>query len=99
MSSVMPFTLNAGELCVATINEKPWTRSREVFRALEYGKTTKAADIVKNLCSRENFAQKYQLTELVSETNFMDWPRGSRKDDYYVNEEMMYELLFSSQTA
>ena len=97
MSSVMPFTLNAGELCVATINEKPWTRSREVFRALEYGKTTKAADIVKNLCSRENYAQKYQLTELVSETNFMDWPRGSRKDDYYVNEEMMYELLFSSQ--
>ena len=76
MSSVMPFTLNAGELCVVTINDKPWTRAREVFRALEYGKTTKAADIVKNLCSRENYAQKYQVTELVSETNFMDWPRG-----------------------
>ena len=76
MSSVMPFTLNAGELCVVTINDKPWTRAREVFRALEYSKTTKAADIVKNLCSRENYAQKYQVTELVSETNFMDWPRG-----------------------
>ena len=76
MSSVMPFTLNAGELCVVTINDKPWTRAREVFRALEYSKTTKAADILKNLCSRENYAQKYQVTELVSETNFMDWPRG-----------------------
>ena len=27
----------------------------------------------------------------------MDWPRGSRKDDYYINEEGIYEMLFSSQ--
>ena len=45
MSSVMPFTFNAIELCVVTINEKPWTRAREVHRALEYNKNT--ADIVK----------------------------------------------------
>ena len=31
----MPFTFNAVELCVVTINEKPWTRAREVCRVLE----------------------------------------------------------------
>ena len=61
-------------------------------RALEYGKTTKAADIVKHLCSRENYDQK-----LVSETSYMDWSRDSRKDDYYINKEGMYELVFGSQ--
>ena len=79
MSCVMPFTFNAVELCVVTIDEKPWTRAREVYRALEYGKTTKAADIVKHLCSRENYPHKLQLTEFVFETNFMDWPIGSQK--------------------
>ena len=38
MSSVMPFTFNAVELCVVTINEKPWTRTRKVCKALEYQK-------------------------------------------------------------
>ena len=27
----------------------------------------------------------------------MNWPSDSRKDDYYLNEEGMYEVLFSSQ--
>ena len=45
----MPFTFNAVELCVVTTNEKPWTRAMEVCRALEYGKATKAADIVNQL--------------------------------------------------
>ena len=27
----------------------------------------------------------------------MDWPKDSRKDDYYINEEGMYEIVFSSQ--
>ena len=82
MSSVMPFTFNAVELCIVTINEKLWAGAKEVCRALVYGKATKAADIVKHLCSRENYAHKWQLTELVSEMNSMDWPRNSRKDDY-----------------
>ena len=34
----MLFTLIAVELCVVTINEKPWTRARKVCRALEYQK-------------------------------------------------------------
>ena len=42
MSSVMPFTFNGGELCVVTINEKPWIRTSEVCSALEYdAKTSK----------------------------------------------------------
>ena len=45
MSSVILFTFNAVGLCVVTINEKLWTRAKEVCRALEYNKKT--ADIVK----------------------------------------------------
>ena len=45
----------------------------EVHTVLEYGRATKTADIVKHLCSRENYAHKYQLNEFVSETN-LDWP-------------------------
>ena len=45
----MPFVFNAEELCVVTIKEKPWTRAKEVFRALEYGKATKPGNIVKHL--------------------------------------------------
>ena len=36
MSFVMPFTFNAVELCVVTINEKPWIREKEVCRTLNY---------------------------------------------------------------
>ena len=93
----MPFTFNAVELCIVTINEKPWTRTREVFRVLEYGKATKAADVVKHLCSRTNYAHKWQLTGLVSETKPVDWPKDLQKYDIYINEEGMYEIVFSSQ--
>ena len=54
MSSVIPFTFNAVELCIVTINEKPCTRARELCKALEYGKSSKGADIIRHLCSREN---------------------------------------------
>ena len=50
MSSVIPFAFNAVELCVVTINEKTWTRAREVCKAIKYGKATKVADIVRHLC-------------------------------------------------
>ena len=73
----MPFTFSSVKLCIVIINEKPWTRAKEVCRALEYGKATNTADIVKRLCSRKNYAHKYQLSELVFETNFMDWPKDS----------------------
>ena len=54
----MPFSFNAIELWVVIINEKPWTRAKEACRALEYGKATKAADVVRHLCSKEYYAHK-----------------------------------------
>ena len=65
----MQFSFNVVKLCVVTIDEKAWTSAREVYRALEYLKATKAANIVKQLCSKENYAHKWQLTEFVSETS------------------------------
>ena len=55
----MPFTFNAVELFVATINKKPWTHAREVCRALEYGKATKTAHLIKAHVSPENYAHKW----------------------------------------
>ena len=99
MSSFMPFTFNAVNLYVVTINGKPWTGSREVCRALDYSKVTKAVDIVKHHCSQENCAQKCQLTGFISETNPVDWPRDSQEYDFYNSEEGMYELMFSSRQS
>ena len=36
MSSVMPCTFNAVELCVVTLNDKSWTRAKDVCKALKY---------------------------------------------------------------
>ena len=80
-----------------TINGRPWTRAREVCRALEYGKATKSADIVKHLCSKENYAQKAQLIGFVPETKPVNWPNDSQKIDIYISEEGVHELVFSSQ--
>ena len=71
------------------IDEKPWTRAKEFCRALEYDKATKAADVVRHLCSKENYAHKWQLTGFVSETKPVDWPKDSQKYDIYTNEEGM----------
>ena len=95
MSSFIPFYFNAVELCVVTINEKPWTRAREVCRALEYNKKT--ADVVKTFCSKEDYAQKYQMISVTAAGKPVDWPKGSQKYDIYTNEEGMYEVAFSSQ--
>ena len=65
----MTFSFNVVKLCVVTIDEQPWTSAREVYRTLEYRKATKAANVVKQLCSKENYAHKGQLTEFVSETS------------------------------
>ena len=66
----MPFAFNAVILCVVTINEKPWTRAKEVCKALQFNKKT--ADIIKAFCSKENFTQKYQLSEFTAAGNFVD---------------------------
>ena len=89
LSSVMPFSFNAIELCVVTINEKPWTRAKEACRALEYGKATKTAHV-----SPENYAQKYQMSSVPAATTPINWPKYSQKYDIYINEKEMYELVF-----
>ena len=79
-----------------TVNGKTWTRDREVRRALEYDKTAKTEDIVKRLCGKENYAQKHQLSS-VPVVTLVDYPKDSRKDDYYIIEEGTCELLVASQ--
>ena len=95
MSSVMQFPFNGVKLYVMTINEKPWTRAKEVCRALEYEKATKAAHVIKTFCSDKNYAQKYQMSDVVSEST-LDWPKDSQKYDIYINEEGMYKVVFGS---
>ena len=54
----MPFTFNNIALYTVTVGGKPWIRSREVCRALKYGKVAKTEDIVKPFCIQENYAHK-----------------------------------------
>ena len=91
----MPFAFNTVELCVVTINEKPCARGREMCKSLEYNKST--ANIVKNHCSKENYSQTYQMSSVLATVTPVDWPKDSRKFNIYVNEEAMYEIVFSSQ--
>ena len=79
---------------VVNINGKPWTRVREACKALEYGKATKATDVVRQLSSRENYAHKWQLNKFPRAGKFIDWPKDSRKYDYYINEEGIYIGFF-----
>ena len=90
----MPFSFNVAVLCVVTFNEKPWTRAREVRRALEYNKKT--TDIVKEVLVKK-YAQKYQISDFTVAGKAADWREGSQKYDIYVNEEGMYEIVFPSQ--
>ena len=57
--SPVPFTFKNVELKVVTINGKPWTRAKEVCKALEYNKKT--AHVVRVHVSVENYAHKCQL--------------------------------------
>ena len=91
----MPFAFNAVELKVVTINGKPWTRAKEVCKALEYNKKT--AHVIRAHCTRENYTQKYDLTSVPTVGTPVNWPKDSQKYDLYINEEGMYEVLFGSQ--
>ena len=83
MSSVMPFAFNAEELCVVTINEKPWTRAREVCKAVRYEKKT--ANIVKSYYSKENYNQKYQMSSVPAAGTPVDWPKDSQKFEIFTS--------------
>ena len=95
--SLVPFTFKNVELKVVTINGKSWTRAKEVCKALGYLKKT--ADVIKQLCSPENFAHKHELSKFPAVGNLVNWSSDSRKDDYYLSEEGMYEVLFSSKQS
>ena len=89
----MPFDFNEVKLCVVTINEKPWKRVKEACMALECGKATKTAHVIKGHVSPENYAQKYKLSNVCTATTLISWPKDSQKYDIYINEEGMYELV------
>ena len=91
----MPFAFNAVEVYVVTINEKLWTRAREVCKALRYEKA--ARRVARHHCTRENIQHKHQLAVVPTVSPTVNWPRDSQKLDLCINEEGMYELLFSSQ--
>ena len=94
MSSVMPFTFNVVELCVVIINEKPWTRAREVCKALENdAKTSKTANMIRGHCSSENITHKYQMSSVYDARTPINCSKDSQKCDIYTNE----EGIFSSQ--
>ena len=95
MSSVMPFTFNNIALFTVKFDDKPWTRAKGVCKAPKYQRDT--AHIIRDHVSSENYAKKRRLIKSSETDDFVDCPQDSRKDDYYTNEEGMYELLFSSQ--
>ena len=67
----------------------------EVYKALRYEKA--ARRVVRHQCTRENIQHKHQLGVIPTLGTTVNWPRDSQKLDLYINEEGMYELLFSSQ--
>ena len=91
----MPFVFSVVELCVVTINEKPWTHVRKVCKALMYEKKT--ANIVQKHRTKENYTQKYQMSSVPAASTPVDWSEDSQNFDIYINEEGVYELLFSRQ--
>ena len=95
--SLVPFTFKNVELKVVTMNSNPWTHAKEVCKALEYNKKT--AHVIRAHCSWENYAHKYDLTSVPTAGTPVNWPKDSQKYDLYINEEGMYELLFSSLLA
>ena len=89
------FTFKNVKLKVVAIKGKPWTRAKEMCKALEYSQSIN--HVIKAHCSRENYAHKYDLSKWSTADHLLNWPSDLRKDDYYLNEEGMYELLFSGQ--
>ena len=97
MSSVIPLTFNSVELCLATINEKAWTRAKEAFRTLEYNKkTSKTVIIIKAHDSPENYSHMWQLIKVSAASTSMNWLNDSQKYGINISEEGVIELLVES---
>ena len=64
-------------------------------KALEYQRQTEK--VIKNHCSRENFAHKYELTRRAADSHHVNWPKAFQKYDLYINEERLRNLVPCSQ--
>ena len=99
MHSVVPFTFIAVNLYVVTTNEKPWTRAKEVYKALLYhAKTSKTAKIIKAHYSSRNITQKCQISSVNAASTPINFPL-IRKNTVFISmkEKCMNRLLkFSS---
>ena len=85
MPFIMPFFFffNVVELCVVTINKKPWALAREVCRAVGYDKVTKAAHVIKAHVTPENYAHKWQLENVSDANTPINWSKDSQKIRYF----------------
>ena len=80
----MSFAFNAVELNVVTVNGMPWTRAKEVCKALEYGENTKQKDVLKKHVSIKNKRHMRELKEVVSPNTLLKWPKNSQPYEYYL---------------
>ena len=99
LSSAMPLTFNNIAFFTVTVEAKPCARAKKMCRALEYVENSKTATIVKYHCSKENFTKKYLMSSVHAVCTPVGWQKDSQKYDTYINEEGLYELLFSGQQS
>ena len=95
MHSVVLFAFIAVNLYVVTTNEKPWTRTKEVCKALYYhAKTSKIAAIIKAHRSSRNFTQKCQISSVHAASTPINFPL-IRKNTIFISmkEECMNQSL------
>ena len=93
--SLVPFTFNKVELQVVTIDSKEWWRVKEICKDLKYQRQT--AKVIKDHCSGENSAYRYQLSKFPAAEISVNWPKDSQKYNLYINEEGLRELVLTSQ--
>ena len=59
-------------------------------------KKGRARYVLKKHVSTENKQHKHELEGRTAAAQSLEWSKNSQPDDYYINEEGMYELVFSS---
>ena len=63
---------------------------------MEY-KKGRVRDALKKHVSIENKRHRFELQGGAVTVRPLEWPKNSQPDEYYLNEEGMYEVLFGSQ--
>ena len=71
-SEIMSFKFNSVDLFTVTINEKPWTRAKEVCKALEYQR--RAKDILREHVSIEDKRHRFELQGGSVTEPLLKWP-------------------------